>query len=67
MPMVINRLTLEQVADTETHHHWCPVCQKFWEHGGEYNGCPFKRVQVCQVACSGSSRKREAANQSVVS
>jgi len=35
MPVLMNQLTLEQVTDTATHHHWCPVCQKFWEHEGE--------------------------------
>jgi len=67
MPVLMNQLTLEQVTDTETHHHWCPVCQKFWEHEGEYDSCPFKRVQACPPECFGSSDRREATNQSVVS
>ncbi len=65
MPMLMNQLMLEQVTEAETHHHWCPVCQKFWEHEGEYDSCPFKRVQACLVECFGSSCEKEATNQSV--
>ena len=67
MPVLMNQLTLKQVTDTETHHHWCPVCQKFWEHEGEYDGCPFKRVRACPLESFGSSGQREATSQSVVS
>ena len=57
MPVLMNRLTLELVTDTETHHHWCPVCQMFWEHEGEYDGCPYKRVQACPLECSEAAVK----------
>jgi len=67
MPVLMNQVTLELVTDTEPHHHWCPVCLKFWEHEGEYDDCPFKRVQACPLECCGSSGQREATNQSVVS
>jgi len=69
MPMLMNRLTLELVteAETETHRHWCPFGQKFWEHEGDYSGCPFKRVQRCPVKCSEGSCERKETDESVVS
>jgi len=69
MPMLMNRLTLELVneLETETHRHWCPEGQTFWEHEGDYESCPFKRVQRCPVECCGGSCEREASSQSVIS
>jgi hypothetical protein len=69
MPALMNRLTLELVTEleTEAHRHWCPAGQKFWEHEGDYDSCPFKRVQRCLDECSGGTCEKEASSQSVVS
>ncbi len=66
MPLLMHRLTLELVTEMETHRHWCPIGEKFWEHEGDYEGCPFKRVQRCPIECPGSC-EREDTHPAVVS